>query len=462
MKQLTLQQICEWTEGELFHGDPAGLVAAVSTDTRTLSADALFVALQGEKYDAHDFLDQAFDAGAAAALVSRESAPAAAAKPMILVADTLVALQRLASRYRDTLLPFVAVTVTGSNGKTSTKDFLSSILSRRFEVNATKGNLNNHIGLPLTVLATDARHSAGVWEIGMNHVGEIAPLARIAKPDLAVITNIGTAHIEFMGSRAAIAQEKGKLAEAVPDTGCVVLNSDDNMTPDIALRTRARVLRAGFSGGDVTAANVSGTGFELVVPGTQMVRGRIPVQLSVPGRHMINNALLAAATGLFLGLSLNEIKEGLESARIHGGRLERKIAAGLHFIDDSYNANPDSMKAALATLATLPCAGRRLAVLGRMGELGSHSKEGHEAVGRAARLEEIDFLLTVGNGDARLIYLAFDDPARSRHFKNHAGAANFLQEKATRDDLILVKGSRAAGMEKVIGLIASSQTTSAA
>jgi len=456
MRPLTLEQVAGWAGGALLSGDPGTRVTGVSTDSREDLAGAVFVPLAGERHDAHDFLPQAFANHAAAALTARPG-DAAAAGPLIAVDDTLAALQRLATRYRESLGPFVAVGVTGSNGKTSTKDFLAAVLAGRFCVHATKGNLNNHIGVPLTVLGVGPEHTAGVFEMGMNHFGEIAPLAAIAQPGAAVVTNIGTAHIEFLGSREGIALEKGRLVEAVPAEGFVVLNADDDMTPGLAARSCARVVTAGLAGGEVRAENVAGSSFDLVIPGAPQVR----VSLPVPGRHMIGNALLAAAAGWQLGLSAGEIKAGLESACLHGGRLQRREAAGLHFLDDSYNANPDSMRAALRTLGEQPVAGCRLAVLGRMGELGLHAAAGHREVGQAAAAAGVDFLLTVGGAEAGLIHEAFGAPSRSLHCATHAGAAAWLRDHATAADLILLKGSRAAAMEKVLDGLAGATAATA-
>jgi UDP-N-acetylmuramoyl-tripeptide--D-alanyl-D-alanine ligase len=444
MMPLTLGRVAEWTGGRLTGGEAGSMVTRVSTDSREPLAGALFVPLVGERHDAHDFLPQAFANGAAAALCARTGEVPAG--PLIRVDDTLAALQRLATRYRASLQPFVSVGVTGSNGKTSTKDFLTAVVSRRHRVHATKGNLNNHIGVPLTVLGVEAEHTAGVFEMGMNHFGEIAPLAAIAQPDIAVVTNIGTAHIEFLGSREGIALEKGRLVEAIPPSGCVVLNADDDMTPALAARSQAPVITAGLTGGEVRAEAVDGSSFDLVVPDSPRAR----VTLPVPGRHMIGNALLAAAVGWRLGLTPAEIKDGLESASLHDGRLQHRSVAGLKFLDDSYNANPDSMRAALRTLREQKVDGRRIAVLGRMGELGPHTAAGHREVGEAAAAEGVDFLLTVGDDDSRLIHEAFGDAARSRRCATHAEAAEWLRAEATGADLILLKGSRSASMEKVL------------
>ncbi|MFZ4765094.1 MAG: UDP-N-acetylmuramoyl-tripeptide--D-alanyl-D-alanine ligase, partial [Roseimicrobium sp.] len=239
MKELTIQTIADFAGGVLLSGDPLATCASVSTDSRKIQPGELFVALVGDRFDAHDFLTQVAQAGPGALLVSRIPAePASLGCALIKVDDTLLALQSLARRHRELLAPLV-IGITGSNGKTSTKDFTAAVMRPAFEVLATLGNLNNHIGVPLTLLALDERHRCAIVEMGMNHPGEIAPLAAMAQPDAAIITNIGVAHIEHMGSRHGIALEKGVLAEAVNPGGVVVLNANDDMSPEIAQRCRA-------------------------------------------------------------------------------------------------------------------------------------------------------------------------------------------------------------------------------
>lgn len=452
MTPQTLDTLAEWTGARLLSGDPHAIAGSVCTDTRGLVPGCLFVALKGENFDGHDFVAQACSAGAAAVLTSREMAVPDGAG-VLLADDTLAALQSLAAAYRRQWGGLV-VGLTGSNGKTSTKDMIRAVLARRFKVCATPGNLNNHIGLPLTVLSADAGHTHGVFEMGMNHPGEIAPLAAIAGPDAAVITNIGTAHIEFLGSREAIAHEKGALAEAVHPDGVVILNANDPFTPVIAARCQARVITAGIDAGDVKVTDIHSSGggcsFFLHLPGHSSRQ----VQIAVPGRHMAGNAALAAAVGFHFGLSADEIVEGLESTVLTHGRLQIRAAGGLLFLDDSYNANPDSMRAALETLLAFPCTGRRIAVLGRMGELGTTAEQEHRALGAAVHHSGVDRLCVVGGGDASLISAGYieagGDPSRLHVFADHASCAAHLRATAGPTDLILVKGSRSAVMERVI------------
>ncbi len=450
MKAVSPETLAEWSGGGLLQPGrtlPSGIVG---TDTRNIVPGSLFVALRGERFAGHDFLDHAAAAGAAALMVSNDG-PWPENVSIIKVRDTLAGLQQLATAWRKAWSGLV-IGLTGSNGKTSTKDLTSAILAQRWSVNATRGNLNNHIGCPLTMLATGPEHAVAVVEMGMNHPGEIAPLAAIAAPDAAIITNIGTAHIEHMGSREAIALEKGMLAEAVGGGGCVVLNAGDDYTPRIAQRCSAQVLTAGIDAGDIRLTGLTtgpqGSRFVLHLPDGSAT----PVALPVPGIHMAANAALAAAAAFHLGLRGEEIADGLASARLNKGRLQMRHAAGLTIIDDSYNANPDSMRAALDTLLTFPCEGKRIAVLGRMGELGEHSADAHRELGRQTH-ERGCTLAIVRDGDAPLIaegYVAAGGSHQNVHdFPDHHSCAAWLRGFATPSDLILLKGSRSAAMEKV-------------
>ena len=452
MKPQTAQQMTEWCQGRLLQGEPGTLVTGVSTDTRTIAPQNLFVALSGENFDGHTFLEVAAERGATAFLVSREL-PSYPAGAVILVNDTLAGLQALASEWRK-IWGGKVVGLTGSNGKTSTKDLVNAVLSQEFQVSATKGNLNNHIGLPLTVLAANPEDQVGVFEMGMNHPGEIAPLATISAPDAAIITNVGTAHIEFMKTREAIALEKGALAEAVGEDGCVILNADDDFTRFIAARTKAYVLTAGFSdNADVRVSeaslDASGSKFLLQFPNVDP----LPVNLPVPGRHMIGNAALAAAAGYHFGLTPEQIVAGLQSVSLNKGRLQLRTVNNIHFLDDSYNANPDSMTAALDTLLEFPCEGRRIVVVGRMGERGEHATNDHLTLGRKIAERGFPILCAVGADDASLIADGADEVGGTTNvhrFATHAECAFFLSTIAQPTDIILVKGSRSAAMEKVI------------
>ncbi|MDB4697991.1 UDP-N-acetylmuramoyl-tripeptide--D-alanyl-D-alanine ligase [Akkermansiaceae bacterium] len=420
-------------------GEDCVISAGVSTDTRCLPAGAMFFALKGENFDAHHFLAEAVEAGAGA-LVLQDDSDLPEGIPVILVNDTLKALQALAKWYRGELgIPVVAI--TGSNGKTSTKDYTHSVLSQKFRVNSTLGNLNNHIGLPLTVLATAADDEVGVFEMGMNHSGELAPLCEIGRPDVSIITNVGTAHIEHLGSRKAIAIEKGTVARVLSEKGTLLLPSDCDEAYDFRASTPARVITVGD--GEIRAENTvsgeSGSAFDLTIDGLGTKR----TSISIVGRHMISNALLAAGAGYVLGLSLDEISAGLTNAKLTSGRLRRYLSHGLTVIDDTYNANPESVIAALETLASLPGSGRRIAALGMMAELGEHAVEAYPRIGRIARDLGVT-LITVGN-DA-------DKYGDDHHFRNHEEAATWLSNETSPGDIVLFKGSRMAAMDQVMKL----------
>jgi UDP-N-acetylmuramoyl-tripeptide--D-alanyl-D-alanine ligase len=450
MNPLTVSEIAQFAGATLSSGDGTVVINKVSTDSRTIKPGELFVALHGENFEGHDFVEAGAKAGATGALVDLNWAGSVPNDFVLLRAtDTLQAYQMLAANYRRSLTLKV-LAITGSNGKTSTKDFAASVLARKFRVTKTEGNFNNHVGLPRTILEATSGDEIAVWELGMNHPGEIAALAKIAAPDAAIITNIGVAHIEFMGSREAIALEKGALAQAIEPQGTVILNADDPFTEGIAARTRARVVLAGTTGGSVRAIEIrqSAEGSEFtIVEGAHRCRAQLPVA----GSHMVQNALLAVAAGRAFGLSIEECAAGLAAAPLTKARLQIKEIGGVQFLDDSYNANPDSMKAALRTLVELDADGKRIAVLGEMRELGSESERGHREVGETAATLEVNQLITIGD-TAELIAEGARTAGLQKVLsaRSTAEAANLLGKIARPGDLVLIKGSRAARTEEVI------------
>lgn len=440
------RKISEILDARIVEGTGSAEVDSVFTDTRKPSDGGLFVALRGENFNGDDFAESAIAAGASVALVSKwTGGDLGNGKAVIEVPDTLFALQRLAHWWRSQLdIPVVCI--TGSNGKTSTKDFVASVLSLRFSVNPTQGNLNNHIGLPLTVLATTEEHTAGVFEIGMNHSGELSPLCEIARPQYGIITNIGTAHIEFLGSREAIAEEKGTLARYLPDTGLLFTPAGCDFNEYFRVRSRARMVTVGNGRGVVRAENprpqADGTRISLVIEGQEPVDAFIPVL----GRHMITNALLAAALGWKLGLSPTEIAQGLSSVNLTIGRMRRVKWEGITLLDDSYNANPESMEAALETLGEMDVSegNQRIAVLGKMGELGPHAEEAHLRIGSLAASKGLR-LIAVGEGAEGIA-----EGGQAPHFSDIHKAVEWLLANSRSGDVILFKGSRTAAIEKVL------------
>ena len=447
MNPLSAQQLADILGVPLAAGRGGVMVSGgVATDTRALPQGSAFFALRGENFNGDTFAAKALTAGAAVAIVQHWEGEGPPDTAVIVVADTLFALQRLALWWRKQLdLPVVAI--TGSNGKTSTKDFTAAVLARKFNVSATRGNLNNHIGVPLTVLGTTTDHTAAVWEMGMNHSGEIAPLCEIARPKYGIITNIGTAHIEFLGTREAIADEKGMLARALPADGILFFPAACDFNEYLRQRSRAAMVAVGNGRGLVRAENlrfeVDGTSFTLVIEGEATAE----VTLTVPGRHMVTNALLAAGVGWKLGISPAEIAAGLSTAELTGGRLSRYDHHGTTVIDDTYNANPESMAAAIETLADTPVSNgaRRIIVLGRMGELGPHAPAAHLRTGAHAAERHLT-VIAVGVGAEGIAEGANNAP----HFPDLEQAAKWLAREVNPGDVVLFKGSRSATVERVM------------
>ncbi len=455
MKKIDLQTLAGFTDTKSTAAPSAG-VTRVTTDSRKVGVGDVFIALKGDKFDAHDFIPQVIADGATAVVVNRvEAAWDTGSCAVIHVSDTLTALQDMARGYRCWHQPLI-IGLTGSNGKTSTKDLTAIIMARKFQTLATFGNLNNHIGLPLTLLSLGEGDECGVVEMGMNHEGEIKTLVDIALPDAAIVTNVGMAHIEYLGSQDAIGWEKGTLPANVHGEGVVVLNANDSYSDLIARHCQATVYRAGVNAGDVRAfdlrASAEGTAFKLDFSG-EIVENFLPII----GEHMVGNAALAACMGWAYGITPADIADALRQAKLTGGRMEAKSVRGIHFIDDSYNANPDSMKAGLSALAALNSSGRKVAVLGRMGELGIHAEEGYRSVGTHAAALGLSVIYTVGDEAASISNTSrFLGHSEARNFPSHEACADHLKEELQPGDAVLLKGSRSAGMEKILALFQTS------
>ncbi len=432
----------------------------ITTDTRALAGGELFVALRGERHDAHDFVADAVRAGAAGLLVARDVAPPAGADVVVLrVSDTLRALQDAAADLRRRVAPRV-LAITGSNGKTTTKEMLAAILAAAAgpaHVLKTRGNLNNLIGVPLTLLGLGGDETFAVIEMGMNAPGEIRRLTEIADPDVGVITNVGPAHLEGLGSVAGVARAKGELFATLRREAVAVANADDAHVRALGDAFPGRVVRFG-SGADVTAEDVrcdarGAAAFRLGVAGRTT-----DVALQIPGRHNVANALAAAAAAFAVGVDLAAMRAGLAAAVPVGSRMRVvSLSNGVTVVDDSYNANPASMAAALQSLAEAP-ATRRIAVLGDMLELGAASAEQHRAVGTLAGTLGLaalhlygDFAADAAAGAARGM------PAAAIHVHaTHAALAAALAPELRAGDWVLVKGSRGQRMEEVVRLLGAS------
>jgi len=455
-----VEDALRWTGGTLVDGDGAAILSGVSIDSRTVERGELFHAIAGPSHDGHDFLENALERGAAALIVERGRAlPGALAVPVIAVEDTTRALGALAAGHRSGFDgPLVAI--TGSNGKTTTKEMCAAILSASAPCHRTPGNLNNQYGLPLTLLGRSETDRTLVVELGMNRRGEIAQLVEIAKPTVGVITNVGTAHIEFLGSREEIAREKGDLIAHLPAEGTAVLNADDPMVLAQQDRTSARVISFGTAidadvrGGDIEWIDDRGYRFELETPG-----GSGTVEVQGLGPTTIINALAAAAAALAAGASMADITKGLANYRGIKGRLERRELPGdIALIDDTYNANPQSMEAALRLLAEIKGAHRAVAILGDMGELGNTAEAAHREAGCLTASLGIDFLIALGARARTIASGAIDsgmDPARVVVASDHGDASERACEFLKERDTVLVKGSRSMRMERVVEAIAT-------
>lgn len=449
MDPLPLSEIARMTGALLAAGDPSVVTSRVCKDTREIRLGDLYVALRGERFDGNAFLPEAAAKGAVAALCDAEPPVGLpSAFGILSTSDSLAALTLLAAAWRERL-KLRSVVITGSSGKTSTKDFTAAVLGSRLRVTATRGNLNNHIGLPLSILEASSADEAAVWEIGMNHRGEIAPLAGLARPDIGIITGIGSAHIEHLGSREEIAREKGDLLERLPTTGHAILPAADQFIPQLRSRTSARVIGVGIGCGDLRAVNLRAEGGEsrFRIEGEF---GTAEACLPVPGRHMVGNALLAVAAGVLCGIPLVECAGALRSASLTGGRLTVLSRNGATILDDTYNANPESMIAALETLAMTGAGKRRIAVLGRMGELGTHAAEAYDRVGVRAT-ETADLLVCVGEEAAAIGESAVRAGlADVRFVPDTKAAAALLSEVLAPGVVVLLKASRSARLEEIL------------
>jgi len=444
MLNLRLSEVALWTHGTL-HGADAS-IRGVSIDTRKLGAGDLFVALKGERHDGHDHLAQAAARGAAGALVMQR---VNSGLPQVVVADNVLALGDLASAVRAKRRARV-VGITGSNGKTTVKALTASILQRHGRTHSNVGNFNNEIGLPLSLLTMPMDCEYAVIEMGAGKPGDIAYLAAIARPEVGLVNNIAPAHLERMGSLEGVAETKGALYQALPADGTAIINADDAFADFFAgLAGSRRMLRFGLTAkADVRADHIvldpERSAFTLITP-----MGAHPVQLPLPGRHNVGNALAAAAIAHALDVPLAVIAEALQNAPAVGGRLRRQVAAGgWSVIDDSYNANPGSTSAAITTLALQ--VGERWLVLGDMAELGTDAAALHAQIGKQAFDAGIEKLFAIGTLSA---HAAHTFGASAEHFATQAELISALRARLHPGVSVLVKGSRSSAMEHVVAAL---------
>ena len=452
MERFTLAQAAEWTKGEE-KGEAE--LAAVSTDSRQIPADALFLPIKGERFDAHDFIGKAIENGAAAVVSHRKNEEYPV--PALYVENTAQALLDLAGGYRQ-MCGGKVVGVTGSVGKTTTKELLYAVLRQKYNAQKTEGNLNNEIGLPLTLFRMTRQTEVMVAEMGMNHFGELSRMTAAARPDIAVITNIGTSHIEFLGSREGICKAKLEILEGLQPDGCAVLCGDEPLLWDKRAQLGCRVITYGMENiaCDLTAYLHNDGAFDIVNNSLSAAAlppgGKFTAKLSLPGAHNVLNALAAAAVGLLLGETPEQIAAGLASYEASGMRQNIYEQNGYQIYADCYNASPDAMEATLAVLGSMAPEGRRFAVLGSMLELGDYAEEGHRRAGRAAA-QYADALYAYGPGaDAMVAGAKEKGMGRAFAFDDQPALVAALRQDAKQGDALLFKGSRGMRMEQALKL----------
>jgi UDP-N-acetylmuramoyl-tripeptide--D-alanyl-D-alanine ligase len=454
----TTAEILEATKGDLLCGDVKHTFEGVSIDSRTISANELFIAIKGNVYDGHSFISDLISSGVRGLIISKDEIRDPAGTDWqdkgivcVAVSDTTKALGDLASfNRRRTDVSVVAI--TGSNGKTTTREMTASVVSTRYKTLSTKGNFNNEIGLPLTLLDLKNSHQWAVLELGTNRPGEIDRLGEICIPDIGVITNIGFAHLEGLGSIEGVMNAKGELLKRIKPEGTAVLNADDSRVLYLSTKTSRKVLYFGLSeDARIKALDVNetttGISFTLVLP-----EERIPIELRVHGGFMVSNALAAASVGYIIGLSSEEIKAGLEYFQPVKGRINIFDVRGVHIIDDTYNANPDSMEAAIRILSSLKGNSRGILVAGDMLELGEHAESMHRKIGAMSARSNIARLYITGEFAEAVANGACKEDKNSMEI--FIGAREEILEDLKKSllpgDWVLVKGSRAMGMEKIV------------
>jgi UDP-N-acetylmuramoyl-tripeptide--D-alanyl-D-alanine ligase len=448
MAEFTVEEVCLATEGNLVNS--IGLVnfTGVSTDTRTVKQGDLFIPLVGESFDGHDFIEQAIKNGASGVIFSRKNMLISKDITAIEVADTLLALQNLARFHRQRFtIPVVAI--TGSNGKTTTKDMAAAVLSSKFHVLKTEANYNNEIGLPLTLLQLTKQHEVAVVEMGMRGKGQIRQLANIALPTIAIITNVGETHLELLGSIENIAAAKAELLEFIPKSGLSLLNADNSYVKEMSKQVNSRVQFFGLEQGDIKAENIQ-MGTQNMKFSCRFAHHEFAVEIPAVGKHNVYNGLAAIALGLELGLSVEDICAGCKNFNASPMRLHIEKINDYLVINDAYNASPMSMVAAIDTLVEV-AKGRTVAVLGDMLELGPVAIEAHGNIGDRLAYCQVDIVVTVGELATNIARRASACGIKKvMACANHKEAQEALQKLIEPGDTILVKGSRGMKMENII------------
>jgi UDP-N-acetylmuramoyl-tripeptide--D-alanyl-D-alanine ligase len=454
----TVQDIVRATQGALVSGDLAVPVTGVSIDSRSLAVGEAFFAIKGHRLDGHAYLGEAAGRGSACLVVHELPDEVPPNVPVVLVQDTTRALGRLAAWHRAKFtIPVVAV--TGSNGKTTTKELVAAVLGTRWKTLKPAGSFNNQWGLPLTLLGLGPDHGALVVELGTNQPGEIAELTALAAPTVGVVTVVAPVHTEFLGSIDGVREEKAGLVRGLPADGTAVLNADDPRVASMARDTRARVVTFGVAGADVHTAGDITDGPEGLAFTLERGAARARVALHLSGRHNVINALAAAGAGTALGFGLGEIATGLAGARPVKGRCVWRTAGDVRLLDDTYNANPASVRAALDTVAAHRGDARLVAVLGDMLELGAGVEEAHDEIGRYAAGAGAALVVGMGRHARALVEGArAAGAAATRHTETFEDTVAFLLKELAPGDVVLVKGSRGMRMERIVDALVARLT----
>ncbi len=447
MIPLTVAQVCEATAGTAHHLDSAALITDVRIDSRDISEGCLFIAIKGERVDGHDFAEAVIAAGARAVLAARELD-----QPCIVVDDPVLALGRLAHWVRTRLLTCTVIGVTGSSGKTSTKELIAGILAADGPTVCPEGSFNTEVGVPLTILKADESTKYLVLEMGMRGEGQIRYLTEIALPSIGVLINVGTAHAELLGSREAIARAKGEIVEQLPPDGFAILNGDDPLVVAKAAATKAQTLTFGRDVNcDVRATDVRLDAAARPSFTLHHANESVAVTLKVHGEHFVQNALAAASVALALGINIDVVAAELRIAGLDSRwRMEvHELGNHVTLVNDCYNANPESMRAALAATASMAAGRRSWAILGEMRELGESSQAEHESLGRAAAQMGIDRLVCIGDALTATHEAAVAAGLISFAVTSIEDAVSIVTSDAIPGDVILVKASRGIALERV-------------
>ncbi len=449
---LDLNFILSSTHGRLISGKSGSVFSGVSTDTRKITKDEIFFALKGDNFDGEDFIKEAFNRGASGVVVESISSQDLNGKVLIQVPSTLRALGDLASDWRMSFPDLKVAAITGSNGKTTTKEMTWSIVSLKHKTLKNTGNFNNLIGLPLTLFELKNENTAAVLEVAMNDFGEIRRLSEIARPDIGAITNIGHAHLEKLGGLDGVAKAKGELVENFNEHNVFVVNLDDLRVERIANGLNCQKITYGINakGAMISASHIESSDFSNITFNMNVQGIEFPVRLKGIGLHNVMNSLCAAGIALSLGCDTAQIREGLERFTPTKMRLQvLDTPLGFKVINDAYNANPDSMKRAIDELVRLKGGGKAIAVLGDMLELGEASEYEHREIGKYLSVSGVDDVITYGKYAANILDGA-SNSTNCFHAKTHQDAAKILIDTAKPNDLVLVKGSRGSTMEQVI------------